>query len=111
MSRPVAVLVLASFALACADTAPSGPDDPTGGVDLEVGAHCATLTPATTHTGTRWDVTLYANTTQYRDVAGTDGVVRRQTVLGCSTRRCTFPNAPATWTAQTAISECRLIYG
>lgn len=110
-SIALAVTLVALTVTACSEKGPGEPVDNTGGVDLVVGEYCSSTAPVATKSGTTWNVTLATNTTTYRDVAGTDGIVRRQTVRGCQTQSCTFTSTPASWTATTAIAECRRVYG
>ena len=107
MRSLAATLALACLAFAaCTDKDPGDPGDANGGVPLVVGEYCASTTPTATLDGTTWRVTLAENTTTYRDVAGTDGIVRRQTVRGCVSRSCTLVNA-SNLSAQQAIAFCQ----
>lgn len=90
--------------LACADS--SGPDS---GVQRcmrpDEGTGCSQSDVAV-KSGTTWQATVYI--TQTANISYEDGgflcILQRRS---CTEKHCTFTNAPANWTASTAISQCR----
>ena len=56
-----------------------------GGVAKVVGEYCGPnqVSSVSVYQTRHWRVVSYRSVTTYRDVAGTDGIVRRQEVRGC----------------------------
>jgi hypothetical protein len=77
-----------------------------GGVEPVVGQHC-TQSHTVTAEGNDWRVRLYLNETSYRDVAGTDGIVRRQEVRSCRQRTCLIIGGVGLMSASEALAQCQ----
>lgn len=106
MKRLSLILAFALTFAACKDS--SGPGD--GGVARTIGQRCTgEQTDRASLSGNDWRVTLFTTTTTSRQVTGSDGIVRTQTVYGCQQSSCTFSGAGQSMTASEAIAECRFI--
>jgi len=101
--------LLAVFASACYSGGQTGIGD--GGVRLVTGEYCTRSDSVWTDTspigGNYWSVAIYTNRTTYRDVAGTDGIVRRQQVRSCDSKICLRVGQVSSMTSAQALERCR----
>jgi hypothetical protein len=83
------ILVSISLGLACSKGGLFGAGD--GGVAKVVGEHCKPpdqVSRLIVFQVNSWLAEEYRNVTTYRDVAGDDGIVRRQEVRSCQLKTC-----------------------
>ena len=109
--RTLTLVLLVSIAAACSSDPTSGGGG-SGGVPLVVGSFCDPSqgeTDTVARSGNDITVDLYENVSEFRDVAGSDGMVRRQERRSCQRSTCIFRGAGSAWTDGRAISECQLI--
>ncbi len=89
----MALLLACSSSTAPASGGGGGEDDDYGGIQRAGGQWCAdTLVDVVVRGGQGAEVTVHLNVTEFRDVAGNDGILRRQEVRSCLTVHCTFGN-------------------
>lgn len=92
--------MLAVAALACEN--PVGVEK----IPLVTGQWCSSTTPVVTRSGGDATVQLQDNTTTYRDVRRSDGVLIRQEVRGCQSKTCYFTGA-AGYADSDLVTRCR----
>jgi len=98
-------LMLCLALVGCGD----GGTEPNDEVPRVVGAWCSSAQVTTaSKSGDTWNVLVYGNKTEFRDVARpSDGVLVRQEVRSCVSKECHITGAPSTWTADNAVASCR----